>query len=685
MKDRAAEQQAALLAMGHSLDAELETPDSPAAPAKGKRMTDSKQHRKLQRSADTTHAPVLRTATDTPTTPTRGMTPNAPLPSNPSGLPSNLRDTFGTGSLGPRDSPKKASFKDATGLSVTHEPPTTMLAAREPTPGSTPTRGTPGSVRATRPESAGLHISSSTVGEHSSGHTTPLHSPPGRQSSRKHDSAHHDHSPPSLDDRAMMAADQHRTKMLEAELADTKVVLSNVNGSFAHLRDEYQLLQKEMEGRQASYMRRYNHYKAKVEELKREIVRLKSEKIPKEKMTTHQQRSEEIRNTRDLIHESINRMNETTADSLMAQQAELEAKHKKILRKRDRALISQKNYFLNQMTEMEEMDEQTKKIMNEYSYITQRGAELDKQITALQTQSEKQRLRIEEYKEKEEIMLQRISLLRRDNDRLRLQVDRGGLTSAPTFQNVGIEFDGDTAHNSSLPIALPSKGGGGGAAAGGGGTPRSGLGSSRPGSAGSRRGLISSAQRPRDIASRHSSTGEFPPPAAETKSLQTFKDTIGTLRKKLGSEISKHKKTKAGHSRDMASRTELEDFLRDAVEQVKTEVAEAQAQQEKEQKKAAMGVGPKNVAISDLQAKDRQRVIDLLLSKERVLTLLYAKTFPPKTMAAEPLLQGVVGDLKDSANDKRLIGWGDADDLTGEALDSRAATLQEPAFVFKKT
>lgn len=38
-----------------------------------------------------------------------------------------------------------------------------------------------------------------------------------------------------------------------------------------------------------------------------------------------------------------------------------------------------------------------------------------------------------------------------------------------------------------------------------------------------------------------------------------------------------------------------------------------------------------NIAVSDFNQEDRERAMELLLSQERVLTLLYAKTFPIAT------------------------------------------------------
>lgn len=50
---------------------------------------------------------------------------------------------------------------------------------------------------------------------------------------------------------------------------------------------------------------------------------------------------------------------------------------------------------------------------------------------------------------------------------------------------------------------------------------------------------------------------------------------------------------------------------------------------------------------AEISKKDREKIIEVLLSQERVLTLLYDKTFPPKTVAPrlqQPILpEGIYG------------------------------------------
>lgn len=89
----------------------------------------------------------------------------------------------------------------------------------------------------------------------------------------------------------------------------------------------------------------------------------------------------------------------------------------------------------------------------------------------------------------------------------------------------------------------------------------------------------------------------------------------------------------------MQQRTELEVLLKQSLDDVKAEILRHQMQAEGKEP-SAMLPGQANpplssVSVHDLTAQDRERVLELLLSQQRVVQLLYSKTFfaPP---AASP-------------------------------------------------
>jgi len=98
--------------------------------------------------------------------------------------------------------------------------------------------------------------------------------------------------------------------------------------------------------------------------------------------------------------------------------------------------------------------------------------------------------------------------------------------------------------------------------------------------------------------------------------VQNLKETIIKLRKLLEHERRNLKMVRNAHLSALAERTELEVFLKQCIEDVKQELSKHSMSRQ---------------ISGAMTAHDRQRVIDILLSKERVLQLLYEKTSPSIT------------------------------------------------------
>ena len=70
------------------------------------------------------------------------------------------------------------------------------------------------------------------------------------------------------------------------------------------------------------------------------------------------------------------------------------------------------------------------------------------------------------------------------------------------------------------------------------------------------------------------------------------------------------------YMREMGSKSELEKILRKLVEDVRGSVVELQK-----------GRGSRKVSGNDLQTEEREQLMERLLANEKVLTLIYDKTF----------------------------------------------------------
>jgi hypothetical protein len=89
---------------------------------------------------------------------------------------------------------------------------------------------------------------------------------------------------------------------------------------------------------------------------------------------------------------------------------------------------------------------------------------------------------------------------------------------------------------------------------------------------------------------------------------------------------------KTVYSKEIESKTQLEQLLRQWVDDVKAEI-----NKKRSESKVAYYVNKrgnssmsKTRKMKDLTQDEREKVIEVLLSQERVLTLLYDKTFPPR-------------------------------------------------------
>ncbi|CAE7571621.1 unnamed protein product [Symbiodinium microadriaticum] len=117
-----------------------------------------------------------------------------------------------------------------------------------------------------------------------------------------------------------------------------------------------------------------------------------------------------------------------------------------------------------------------------------------------------------------------------------------------------------------------------------------------------------------------------------------YKEANNRLRKLLADERRSLQQVRHNYAQELKSRTEMEILLRACVEDVRKEIARRHIET------AQLGSLMKGVEEGDIDRiygnhasaipveafdqEDRERVLELLLSQERVVTLVYSKTFP---------------------------------------------------------
>lgn len=144
-----------------------------------------------------------------------------------------------------------------------------------------------------------------------------------------------------------------------------------------------------------------------------------------------------------------------------------------------------------------------------------------------------------------------------------------------------------------------------------------------------------------------------------------YKDMIRRLKRLLETERKNLRQVRSQYAAELQNRTELEIFLHQCIEDVKHDIARRRSQLMSGSTSRRVGCGSSmkcdspwccfvspgkatfppvagaaakgegdDTPLSAFTAADRERVMELLLSQERVISLLYSKTFPPRSSSA---------------------------------------------------
>eukprot|EP00440_Ansanella_granifera_P037317 gb/GFBE01040488.1/.p1 GENE.gb/GFBE01040488.1/~~gb/GFBE01040488.1/.p1 ORF type:complete len:435 (+),score=152.97 gb/GFBE01040488.1/:1-1305(+) len=112
-----------------------------------------------------------------------------------------------------------------------------------------------------------------------------------------------------------------------------------------------------------------------------------------------------------------------------------------------------------------------------------------------------------------------------------------------------------------------------------------------------------------------------------------YREAATKLKRMVDAERRQVQALKQQQAELMQQRTELEVLLKQSLDDVKAEILRHRMQAEGKEP-GALDAGPplSSVSVHELSAQDRERVLELLLSQQRVVQLLYQKTFPQQQM-----------------------------------------------------
>uniref|UniRef100_A0A7S1SFJ8 Uncharacterized protein n=1 Tax=Alexandrium catenella TaxID=2925 RepID=A0A7S1SFJ8_ALECA len=134
-----------------------------------------------------------------------------------------------------------------------------------------------------------------------------------------------------------------------------------------------------------------------------------------------------------------------------------------------------------------------------------------------------------------------------------------------------------------------------------------------------------------------------------------YRETIAKLKRLLEAERRGSRSLKQQQNDMLQARTELEVFLRQCIDDVKCEITRQRLQDSQEAGVALPGGDrpPTAMSVHELSSQDRERVLELLLSQQRVVQLLYSKTFG----AASPMGENPPGMSMEPGSKEDDFSW----------------------------
>lgn len=131
--------------------------------------------------------------------------------------------------------------------------------------------------------------------------------------------------------------------------------------------------------------------------------------------------------------------------------------------------------------------------------------------------------------------------------------------------------------------------------------------------------------------------------------VKRYEDLIARLKKMMMLEKKSLRSVKTMLSKEIETKNTLEKILRQCVDDIKSEITKKRSENKSiYHSKGRKGQGELNDE-KNLTQQEREKIIEVLLSQERVLTLLYDKTFPPRPATSKVSLKGAFINQSNSA------------------------------------
>ncbi|OQS05913.1 hypothetical protein THRCLA_02010 [Thraustotheca clavata] len=378
-----------------------------------------------------------------------------------------------------------------------------------------------------------------------------------------------------------------------------------------YMKSVIEKLEQDLARRQESYVRRERQYQVRIEELEKLLAESKAKKSTN---ASHDETMSSLRQVHKSIMNSIAQVQERTGKILQEQEKDLLRAFRARLYSVQEELETEKNKTDDGASAW---IDKSKQLETEVEWTKEMADRLDRLNQSLTRENQRLKTQFSMQENDREFLVRQLVSVKKDNVRLRKE-----LTDALNEAN---RLKDDSNFNDETP-------------------------SLRRGTSVKSDGPKTKSQSTLPTMNPHvraSSAGSMAPSAPEVDNR--YKEIIKRLKRVLEVERRNLRQVRNAYTADLQTHTELSMFLKQCIEDVKAQLHIHDSNIGHTQSHGTLSKKQENLTVlnATFSATDRQRVIELLLSQERVLSLLYTKAFPLSTTPVIPHEDLTKEDIRD--------------------------------------
>ncbi|KAH9120631.1 hypothetical protein AeMF1_007297 [Aphanomyces euteiches] len=356
-----------------------------------------------------------------------------------------------------------------------------------------------------------------------------------------------------------------------------------------YMKSVIEKLEQDLARRQESYVRRERQYQVRIEELER---MLSDSRAKKSSSVSHDDTMNSLRSIHKNIMVSISQVQERTGKILQEQEKDLLRAFRARLYSVQEELETEKNKTDDGASAW---IDKSKQLETEVEWTKEMADRLDRLNQSLTRENQRLKTQFSMQENDREFLVRQLVSVKKDNVRLRKELADALKDAERLREEAATQMDEQELGSGLKTSLLPAKS-------------SSGHGQKVP---------PALVKRSPSIAGISGTSTAMLTPEVDNR----YKEIIKRLKRVLEVERRNLRQVRNAYTADLQTHTELSIFLRQCIEDVKSQL---------ERHTASPDSGRSTVTIlgTTFHAADRQKVIDLLLSQERVLSLLYAKAFP---------------------------------------------------------